>query len=107
MTYPLSRRELLQASLSALGAWSCRTPDPPAPARASVASALREIVGTGSISGPIPPRGWSRLPQYRWQAQGQLAASVVGPLLPWIVGPKRAQIAEAVALTSPGASLVV
>jgi hypothetical protein len=58
---------------------------------------FRDIVGAGSISGPIQPRGWSRLPQYRWQVQGKSVEIAMAALTPWLVGAKREQVERAVA----------
>jgi hypothetical protein len=59
--------------------------------------AFRSVIGVGSIRGPIEPRGWSRLPQYRWEASGRRLARALAPLTPWIFGPKRDQVADALA----------
>jgi len=61
----------------------------------SVLTRFRDIAGEGRIYGPITPRGWSRLPQYRWQARGAAAARIATILLPWLVGPKREQVLSA------------
>jgi hypothetical protein len=57
---------------------------------------FREVIGIGSIRGPIAPRGWSRLPQYRWEARGRAVGPAMAPLLPWLVGPKRDQVQTAI-----------
>ncbi len=57
---------------------------------------FRDPVGVGSISGPVQPRGWSRLPQYRWQANGKSVAIAIAILMPWLVGAKREQVERAV-----------
>src|SRR3954468_17726737 len=56
---------------------------------------FRDVVGVGSIRGPIQPRGWSKLPQYRWQTQGSGAERLAQVVLPWLAPPKRTQVLTA------------
>ena len=57
---------------------------------------FRDIVGVGSIRGPIQPRGWSRLPQYRWQSQGKSVEAAMAVIIAWLVGAKRGHVERAV-----------
>lgn len=61
----------------------------------SALTRFQAVAGAGSIYGPITPRGWSRLSQYRWQAQGRSAARIAQDLLPWLAGPKKKQVTNA------------
>jgi hypothetical protein len=91
-----------------IGAYSLRSRTRPRPvlsASISQASAagvptsltrFRETIRIGRIRGPIAPRGWSRQPQYRWEASGSGVEAAMSPLLPWLVGPKRDQVEAAI-----------
>jgi hypothetical protein len=81
-----SQRPLLSASISQASADGIPT----------CLLRFRDIVGIGSIRGPIQPRGWSRLPQYRWQAQGKSVETIMAVLTPWLVGAKREDVHEAI-----------
>jgi hypothetical protein len=41
------------------------------------------------------------LPQYRWQAQGKGAETVMAMLTPWLVGAKREQVDRALCAARP------
>lgn len=91
-----------------IGAYRLRRSSPATTLSASVVQAseggvpssltrFKEIVCVGGIYGPLQPRGWSRLPQYRWQAQGHGAELLASLVLPWLAAPKRAQVLAALA----------
>jgi hypothetical protein len=58
---------------------------------------FQSVIGAGTIRGPIAPRGWSKLPQYRWLASGEALASAMQALIPYFVGPKHGQVLDALA----------
>lgn len=58
---------------------------------------FRDVIGVGAIYGPIAPRGWSRLPQYRWQVRGADAQRLATVVLPFLAGTvKRSQVLAAI-----------
>ena len=61
----------------------------------SALTRFHAVAAAGNIYGPIAPRGWSRLPQYRWQARGRHAARIATLLLPWLAGAKKEQVITA------------
>ncbi len=50
---------------------------------------FRQVVDAGSVNGPYEPRGWSRLPQYKWQLKGHKVELVMDRLWPWLDDAKR------------------
>ena len=66
---------------------------------------FREIVGVGRITGPrLVPSPWSRLPQYRWRADGRhVVTAAVKVLWPWLGPVKRAEVRAAVEFLDPEA----
>src|SRR5688572_6231765 len=54
---------------------------------------FRAVVGVGNITGPrIVPSPWSRLPQYRWRADGRHVVSAAARAIwPWLGPVKRAE----------------
>jgi hypothetical protein len=58
---------------------------------------FRSTVGVGTVTGPrIVPSPWSRLPQYRWQANGRhVCSAAIKVIWPWLGPVKRAQIRAA------------
>jgi hypothetical protein len=64
---------------------------------------FRAVVGVGSINGPrLVPSPWSRLPQYRWQANGRHVCSAALKLIwPWLGPVKRAEIGAAMEHLDP------
>ncbi len=54
---------------------------------------FNQVVGLGNVNGPYPPRGWSKLPQYRWQLGGQRVETAISLLRPWL-SPVRLKQAE-------------
>jgi len=65
---------------------------------------FERIVGSGSITGPHPPRNpWARLPSHRWELGGhRKVESVAGILWPWLGSAKRSQIEWALSLVHAG-----
>src|SRR5258706_124056 len=63
----------------------------------SVLLRFKEIVRVGSVTGPrIVPSPWSRLPQYRWQANGRhVCSAAIKVIWPWLGPVKRAEIRAA------------
>lgn len=54
------------------------------------------LLGVGHISGPRAPRGWSKLPQYRWHIGSfEGTQAVIALLWPWLGATKRTQAASA------------
>ena len=60
---------------------------------------FRAAVGVGTVTGPrIVPSPWSRLPQYRWQANGRhVCTAAIKVIWPWLGPIKRAEIQAAMA----------
>ncbi len=58
---------------------------------------FRSAVGVGTVTGPrIVPSPWSRLPQYRWQANGRhVCSAAIKVIWPWPGPVKRAEIRAA------------
>jgi hypothetical protein len=86
-----SARPTLTASISQASATSVPT----------ALQTFHSVIGVGSIRGPIAPHGWSRLPQYRWEARGRALASALVPITPRIFGPKQQLILELLATRKP------
>ncbi len=66
---------------------------------------FRDYVGLGNVNGPYPPRGWSKLPQYRWQLGGMRVEDLIAMLRPWLSPVRLAQAEEALKAerrTKPG-----
>lgn len=65
---------------------------------------FRAAVGIGTVTGPrIVPSTWSRLPQYRWQANGRhVCSAAIKVIWPWLGPVKRAQISAAMEHLDPG-----
>ena len=59
---------------------------------------FRAAVGVGTVTGPrIVPSPWSRLPQYRWQANGRhVCSAAIKVIWPWLGPVKRAEIRAAI-----------
>lgn len=59
---------------------------------------FRSAVGVGTVTGPrIVPSPWSRLPQYRWQANGRhVCSTAIKVIWPWLGPVKRAEIRAAI-----------
>jgi hypothetical protein len=57
---------------------------------------FQRVAGAGSVNGPYAPRGWSRLPQYRWQLKGHKVELVLTRLWPWLDDVKRQAAASAI-----------
>ncbi len=58
---------------------------------------FRSAVGVGTVTGPrIVPSPWSRLPQYRWQANGRhVCSAAIKVIWPWLGLVKRREIRAA------------
>ena len=58
---------------------------------------FRAAVGVGTVTGPrIVPSPWSRLPQYRWQANGRhVCSAAIKVIWPWLGPIKRDEIRAA------------
>jgi hypothetical protein len=66
---------------------------------------FRSAVGVGTVTGPrIVPSPWSRLPQYRWRANGRhVCSAAIKVLWPWLGPVKGAEIRAAIAHLDQGA----
>ena len=64
---------------------------------------FRDIVAVGNITGPrIVPSPWSRLPQYRWRADGRHVVSAAAKAIwPWLGPVKRAEMRAAMEHLDP------
>jgi len=64
---------------------------------------FRSVVGVGTVTGPrIVPSPWSRLPQYRWQANGRhVCSAAIKAIWPWLGPVKRAEIRAAIEHLDP------
>ena len=64
---------------------------------------FRAAVGIGTLTGPrIVPSPWSRLPQYRWQANGRhVCTAALKVIWPWLGPVKRAEIRAAMEHLDP------
>ncbi len=66
---------------------------------------FRSVVGVGTVTGPrMVPSPWSRLPQYRWEANGRhVCSAAIKAIWPWLGPVKRAQIRAAIEHLDVGA----
>ena len=64
---------------------------------------FRDVVRVGSITGPrVVPSPWSKLPQYRWRAEGRHVVSAAAKVIwPWLGPVKRAEIRAAIEHLDP------